>query len=146
MIGKSRHSRLEKFPTMTSTVNGTSHWQSTSTTTKLQHPAAKSTPSRVASANLHNEPQPTLTCMLNDPPDGTKDVYDATLPWWRAAIRRRLVRIVERESLLIARMQVCPILENELFAPKPYCRPIYARRGWIHTSCTPPHLARTHSS
>ncbi|KAF9057101.1 PAP2 superfamily-domain-containing protein, partial [Panaeolus papilionaceus] len=34
-----------------------------------------------------------------------KDVYDTTLPWWRAAIRRRLVRAVRSESEIIARMQ-----------------------------------------
>lgn len=35
-----------------------------------------------------------------------KDVYDASLPWWRAAIRRRLVASVQWESRVIARMQV----------------------------------------
>ncbi|KAH8823214.1 sphingosine-1-phosphate phosphatase [Flagelloscypha sp. PMI_526] len=35
----------------------------------------------------------------------SSDVYDATLPWWRAAIRRKLVKIVERESRTIAAMQ-----------------------------------------
>ncbi|PPQ66638.1 hypothetical protein CVT24_006930 [Panaeolus cyanescens] len=34
-----------------------------------------------------------------------KDVYDTTLPWWRAAIRRRLVRAVRTESEIIAKMQ-----------------------------------------
>lgn len=34
------------------------------------------------------------------------DVYDVMLPRWRAAIRKRLVRTVERESQVIARMQV----------------------------------------
>ncbi|RDB18722.1 Dihydrosphingosine 1-phosphate phosphatase YSR3 [Hypsizygus marmoreus] len=33
------------------------------------------------------------------------DVYDATLPWWRAAIRRKLVKAVQKESKVIARMQ-----------------------------------------
>ena len=35
-----------------------------------------------------------------------KDVYDTSLPWWRAAIRRKLVASVQRESRVIARMQV----------------------------------------
>jgi len=41
-----------------------------------------------------------------------KDVYDTTLPWWRAAIRRKLVASVHRESRVIAQMQVSvyPIL------------------------------------
>jgi len=38
-------------------------------------------------------------------PRRAKDVYDATLPWWRAAIRRRLVNVVHWESNVIARMQ-----------------------------------------
>ena len=35
-----------------------------------------------------------------------KDVYDTSLSWWRAAIRRRLVARVRLESRVIARMQV----------------------------------------
>ena len=35
-----------------------------------------------------------------------KDVYDTSLSWWRAAIRRRLVARVRWESRVIARMQV----------------------------------------
>ncbi|SRR6266550_3131060 len=34
------------------------------------------------------------------------DVYDAMLPRWRADIRKRLLRTVELESKVIARMQV----------------------------------------
>ncbi|KXN85562.1 Dihydrosphingosine 1-phosphate phosphatase YSR3 [Leucoagaricus sp. SymC.cos] len=33
------------------------------------------------------------------------DVYEATLPWWRAAVRRRLVKTVRWESGVIAEMQ-----------------------------------------
>ena len=36
-----------------------------------------------------------------------RDVYEATLPKWRASVRRRLVAAVEVESKVIARMQVC---------------------------------------
>lgn len=34
------------------------------------------------------------------------DVYDATLSWWRAAVRRKLLGAVKRESGIIAKMQV----------------------------------------
>ncbi|KIY51066.1 hypothetical protein FISHEDRAFT_13986, partial [Fistulina hepatica ATCC 64428] len=33
------------------------------------------------------------------------DVYDTTLPWWRAAMRRQLVKRVQRESVLVANLQ-----------------------------------------
>lgn len=39
------------------------------------------------------------------PGQHSMDVYDATLSWWRAAIRRKLVKAVERESEMIATMQ-----------------------------------------
>ncbi|KAF9458927.1 hypothetical protein BDZ94DRAFT_1200301 [Collybia nuda] len=45
---------------------------------------------------LEEEPTPGLRAM---------DVYDATLPRWRAATRRMLVRTVKRESEIIAKMQ-----------------------------------------
>lgn len=34
------------------------------------------------------------------------DVYDRTLPWWRAAVRRKLVASIKEESRIIAKMQV----------------------------------------
>lgn len=34
------------------------------------------------------------------------DVYDTTLPWWRAAIRRKLTQSIEWESRVLAKMQV----------------------------------------
>ena len=40
------------------------------------------------------------------PGNQPKDIYDTSLSWWRAAIRRRLVANVQRESRIIARMQV----------------------------------------
>ena len=40
------------------------------------------------------------------PGNQPKDVYDSSLPWWRAAIRRRLLLNVRWESGIIARMQV----------------------------------------
>lgn len=43
------------------------------------------------------------------PGQHSMDVYDATLPWWRAAIRRKLVKAVERESGMIAAIQVSTI-------------------------------------
>ncbi|KAF7315633.1 Sphingosine-1-phosphate phosphatase [Mycena indigotica] len=33
------------------------------------------------------------------------DIYDATLPWWRAAVRRKIVQLIRIESVYIARMQ-----------------------------------------
>lgn len=35
-----------------------------------------------------------------------QDVYNSTLPWWRAATRAKLLKAVERESPVLARMQV----------------------------------------
>lgn len=35
------------------------------------------------------------------------EVYESTLQSWRAAIRRPIVRMVEKESHIIAAMQVC---------------------------------------
>lgn len=35
-----------------------------------------------------------------------EEVYTSTLNWWRAAVRRRLVRIVEWESGVLAKVQV----------------------------------------
>lgn len=35
-----------------------------------------------------------------------RDVYDSTLPWWRARIRRQLLKTVKWESEVLARMQV----------------------------------------
>jgi hypothetical protein len=34
-----------------------------------------------------------------------KDVYDTTLSWWQAGLRRRLVTMVKWESIVIAKMQ-----------------------------------------
>ena len=42
-----------------------------------------------------------------------KDVYDTSLSWWRAAIRRKLVASVERESKVIAQMQVSIIISQK---------------------------------
>jgi hypothetical protein len=35
-----------------------------------------------------------------------EDVYEATLPRWRAVVRQKLVGVVQRESEVIAKMQV----------------------------------------
>lgn len=40
------------------------------------------------------------------PGQRSTDVYDRTLPAWRARVRRMLVRTVEKESRIIAKMQV----------------------------------------
>ena len=39
---------------------------------------------------------------LGQPPD---DIYNVTLPRWRAAIRTHLVKAVTRESIVIGRLQ-----------------------------------------
>lgn len=36
----------------------------------------------------------------------SQDVYDATLSWWRAAVRTRLLKNIEWESKILGRMQV----------------------------------------
>lgn len=36
----------------------------------------------------------------------SEDIYANTLPWWRAALRRKFVAVVEWESEVIARWQV----------------------------------------
>lgn len=35
-----------------------------------------------------------------------QDIYDAALPWWRAKLRRGLVKSIRWESIVIAKMQV----------------------------------------
>ncbi|THV04795.1 hypothetical protein K435DRAFT_746622 [Dendrothele bispora CBS 962.96] len=42
---------------------------------------------------------------LHPPGRQARDVYDMTLSNWRASVRRKLVRIVRRESVIIAKMQ-----------------------------------------
>ncbi|KAJ6572208.1 hypothetical protein B0H19DRAFT_679958 [Mycena capillaripes] len=44
--------------------------------------------------------------VLDDPGSRPMDVYDATLPPWRAAVRRALVAQIRVESVLVAKMQV----------------------------------------
>ena len=57
---------------------------------------------RPASLQQHEDP------LVNWAPPGTnpRDVYDSSLPWWRAAIRRKLVASVQWESEVIVQMQV----------------------------------------
>lgn len=57
-----------------------------------------SSPTPFSRTYLHNEEEV-------DIPFRQIDVYDATLIWWRAAIRRKLVKSVRWESEVIARMQ-----------------------------------------
>src|SRR5271155_221633 len=73
----------------------------------------------------HKTPPPSYNTTLNTPNGSTHftlktdsdgkiksgesegvNVYDATLPAWRAAIRRPLMRATEWESKILARMQV----------------------------------------
>src|ERR1700722_5510322 len=55
------------------------------------------------------------------------NVYDATLPAWRAAIRRPLIRATEWESKILARMQV----DISLPTSKPF------GHGWMTTVPVP---------
>jgi hypothetical protein len=61
--------------------------------------------------------------------------YDNTLSWWRLAIRRVLVDQVEKESDVIAAMQVCmsstrcPLILDE-------CRIGFVLHGWTPSLCT----------
>jgi len=44
-----------------------------------------------------------------------EEVYANTLPWWRAALRRKCVAVVEWESEVIGEWQVRPFLSLSLF-------------------------------
>lgn len=55
------------------------------------------------------------------------DVYDATMPRWRASLRRQLVKAVTVESQMIARMQVSlPILLLSYCFHPPCCRDMHS--------------------
>ena len=45
-----------------------------------------------------------------------EEVYANTLPWWRAALRRKCVAVVEWESEVIGEWQVRPVLSLSLFS------------------------------
>jgi hypothetical protein len=62
--------------------------------------------------NLNLDSEPLLDVTPGIQP---KDVYDTSLSWWRAAIRRRLVENIRWESIVIARMQVSNRILN--YAP-----------------------------
>jgi hypothetical protein len=114
---------------------------------------------------LHAQiPQMPLSYALNDPsspvqngamtpPTGrlAGDVYDSTLPWWRAAIRRHIVRSVERETPIVAWIQVrrgrkSTLTHTHLTLGFALTRNAPDRRGWTRTSCTSLRLGRIHSS
>lgn len=55
---------------------------------------------------------------LNAQPGRLPDeVYERTLAWWRASIRRVLVNNLEWESALLARMQVSCYTKSWFFSP-----------------------------
>lgn len=66
----------------------------------VNSPLASSPPARVSLDAKFPLPTP------DEPSKTVVDVYSATLPAWRAAIRRQLVKRVEIESVYIARIQV----------------------------------------
>ena len=47
-----------------------------------------------------------------------EDVYTNTLPSWRAALRRKCVAVVERESEVIVKLQVCRFFPPLFGKPK----------------------------
>lgn len=51
----------------------------------------------------------------DDPGCRPMDVYDATLPAWRAAVRRKLVASIRVESVLVAKMQASLVFPGLLF-------------------------------
>lgn len=71
------------------------------------------------------------------------DVYDAVLPWWRAAVRRKLLVAVQRESKVIARMQVKQALlpDSGCCAEIYYIRILSVLPGSTFISSTPHHWA-----
>lgn len=48
-----------------------------------------------------------------------RDVYDTTLSWWRAGVRRKLVRAVYWESQIIAKMQASLLIFYVVSFPSP---------------------------
>ena len=66
-----------------------------------------------------------------------RDVYEATLPKWRAAVRRRLVAAVEVESKVIAKMQVWPIAtfsNGVIYAFQKFIRTPWLDAYFVYTS------------
>ena len=88
-----------------------------------------------------------------------EEVYANTLPWWRAALRRKCVAVVEWESEVIGEWQVRPFLSLSLF-PRlagrggegagsshfSFRRLACGRPGWTHILCRPRCWAPTRSS
>ena len=85
-----------------------------------------------------------------------EEVYTRTMSWWRAAIRRAILRNVEWESAVLAKMQVCvvlcPLLGRSVLRRRTYQltvlrgRPECAIPSWMRTSCIRPRWARIRSS
>jgi hypothetical protein len=62
------------------------------------------TPVRPASPSILDSPASPLT--PDTPGSLPTDAYDTILPWWRASIRRKLVKSVEWESRVLGKLQV----------------------------------------
>ena len=97
-----------------------------------------------------------------------EEVYANTLPWWRAALRRKCVAVVEWETEVIGEWQVRPFViflfllfflprllprggegmrrRGELDAQVVFGRHACGRLGWTRTFCIRRCLARTRSS
>ena len=100
-------------------------------------------PSRVGSPTPSLLREELLEKSLDDLP---MDVYDATLPPWRAAVRRKLVASVHVESALIAKMQASSggALTARALTHTP--RMPSAHPGSTRISCTPLRWGATPSS
>lgn len=65
----------------------------------------------------------------------SQDLYETVLPRWRAAVRARILSLVERESQILARMQVRLIYHLYLSVCfTTFYRNISDTRGWMLTS------------
>lgn len=78
------------------------------------------------------------------------DIYNATLPRWRAAIRAHLVKAVARESIVIGRLQVgrsrwvlIGLADLVLLCTR---RRVFVVLGWTAIFSTPLPLGHTHFS
>lgn len=76
------------------------------------------------------------------------DVYDSQMSWWRAGVRRILVRNLQTESEWLAAMQVSAgcLCRGRAASRRVRRRNVYGARSWTRISCTRPTSAPTRSS
>ncbi|KAL0061390.1 Long-chain base-1-phosphate phosphatase [Marasmius tenuissimus] len=76
------------------------------TTEYSEPPTREASPSPSEKQGLLDEKAPLYPGIDFSPGKQPSDIYEQTLPWWRAAIRRQIVKRVEVESKTVARLQV----------------------------------------